>query len=175
MTEVPFVDRAAIERLFGVRARQANNLMRSFDGYKTGQSMLVNRVDLVERLDELAAPRGVASAETKRKVTVIAAIDALHRNNRPRRIAPSPPRPEPASLPSGVSITSPGEMAIVFSSPEELLSAIMAMAQSATKNFAGFETSLESPLSRSCVCTAGNDNPTPAPDPETAAAHPEEE
>jgi hypothetical protein len=43
MTQVPLVDRAAVERLFGVKPRPANNLMRGFDGYRTGQSVLINR------------------------------------------------------------------------------------------------------------------------------------
>jgi hypothetical protein len=174
LVDQPDVDRATIERMFGIRARQANNIMRSFDGRKTGHRDHIDRLQLIERLDELAAPKGVASAATKQKRTVIASYNALLRRERPRRIAPPPPPPEPTLLPSGVAITAPGEMAIKFSTPEELLSAIMAMAESANKDFAGFEMSLEYRTSRSLVCTYQNDNSVPAPVPEAAAAPIEE-
>jgi hypothetical protein len=36
-----FLDRRAIEKLFGLRACQANHLMRAFDGYRVGPFALV--------------------------------------------------------------------------------------------------------------------------------------
>jgi hypothetical protein len=49
----PFLDRLAIEQLFGVKRRQANNLMRGLGGYRIGHAAVVGREDL---LLNLAAP-----------------------------------------------------------------------------------------------------------------------
>ena len=54
----PFVDRRTVEKLFGLGARQANNLMRSLGGYRIGPSAVVSREDLLLKLDDLAGRRG---------------------------------------------------------------------------------------------------------------------
>jgi hypothetical protein len=147
--ELPFVDRGAIQTLFGIRRRQANYLMRALGGYQIGRSAVVDRQELLLRLDEMAANRGIAQAESRRKASVLETLDKLRRQAaRPRRIVPPPPLPRAAasSLPAGIAIASPGELAIRFSSPEELLGRILGLVQSASKDFAGFATSLASPL-----------------------------
>jgi hypothetical protein len=142
MTATPFLDRPAIERLFGVRARQANYLMRGLGGYKTGTSSVVNREDLLLKLDQMAAPRGVPSAEMQRKTRVVETLDALKRNVRPRRICPPPPRLTTDPLPPGARISAPGELTILFSSPDDLLGRIMFLLQSANSDFASFADGL---------------------------------
>jgi hypothetical protein len=165
----PFVDRAAVEKLFRVRPRQANNLMRVLGGVRTGTAMWVARSELIARLDELAQPRGVAGAATQRKASVLEHLNALHANARPRRIPPPPPRAANASLPAGASIASPGEMTVRFSSAEDLLGIVLGLSQSAVKDFAGFARSLEfpAPLQDAPVHIG---NPAPAPDPAVAPA-----
>ena len=54
----PFLDRPAIEKLFGVKRRQANNLMRGLGGYRIGRAAVVGREDLLLKLDQMAGPRG---------------------------------------------------------------------------------------------------------------------
>jgi hypothetical protein len=142
MTATPFLDRPAIERLFRVRSRQANYLMRGLGGYKTGTSSWVSREDLLLKLDQMAAPRGVPSAETERKSKVIDNLNKL-RLERPRRISAPPPRRSADPLPTGVSISSPGELTIRFTSPEDLLTCILGLAKSATSDFAAFAAGLE--------------------------------
>ena len=151
---LPFVDRAAIERLFGIRRRQANYLMRGLGGYKIGPSAVIDRQELLLRLEQMAGRRGIATAETRRKSSVVEALEALKHQARPRRVTPPPPRVASTSLPAGISIARPGELTIQFSSPEELLGRILALVQSASKDFAGFASGLEPPSPRSCVCTA---------------------
>jgi hypothetical protein len=142
MTATPFLDRPAIERLFGVRARQANYLMRGLVGYKTGTSSVVNREDLLLKLDQMATPGGVPSAEIQRKARVVETLDALKRNVRPRRICPPPPRLTADPLPPGARISAPGELTILFSSPDDLLGRIMFLLQSANSDFASFADGL---------------------------------
>src|SRR5512135_3252321 len=53
--EVPVVDRAVVERMFGVRRRRAAQLMRAFGGYQAGRTFLVDRMQLIARLREIEA------------------------------------------------------------------------------------------------------------------------
>jgi hypothetical protein len=150
MTATPWLDRRAIERLFGLRARQANYLMRGLPGQRLGTAVVIEREALLAHLDALAEPRGLARAATfspvARKASVLEAIDALRRAERPRRITPPPPPPPAAAntpLPAGVRLTAPGELTLEFASPEELLGRILGLAQAASSNFAAFAASLE--------------------------------
>jgi hypothetical protein len=146
MTATPWLDRRAIERLFGLRARQANYLMRAVPGRRLGTAVVIEREALLAHLDLLAEPRGAARPETQRKASVLEAIDELRREQRPRRVLPPPPPPpaaEGTSLPAGVHVSAPGELTLEFASPEELLGRILGLAQAAAANFAGFAASLE--------------------------------
>ena len=103
----PFLDRPAIEKLFGVKRRQANNLMRGLGGYRIGHAALVGREDLLLKLDQMAGPRGYL-AQIERKSRVVETLDALRSEARPRRVSPPPLaapaplfRPAPASRPQG--------------------------------------------------------------------------
>ncbi len=138
----PFLDRPAMERLFGVQSRQANNLMRGLGGYRVGPATVISREDLLLQLDQLAGPRGYA-AEATRKSRVVEELDGLRSARRPRRV-PAPPRPshQKTSLPDGVRLPAPGQMTIAFSSPEDLLGRILALAQAASSNFAAFAATL---------------------------------
>lgn len=137
----PFLDRQAIEQLFGVKTRQANNLMRGLGGYRIGPAAVVGREDLLLKLDQMATPRGY-TAQIERKARVVEALDALRSEARPRRVSPPPPRRPNSPLPAGVRISAPGELTISFTSPEELLGRVMGLAQSAAGDFAAFEAGL---------------------------------
>jgi len=50
--DVPVVDRATCEKLFG-RRRRAIGLIRHFGGYQTGRTLLVDCVALIARLEEV--------------------------------------------------------------------------------------------------------------------------
>jgi hypothetical protein len=144
----PFIDRPAIERLFSVKRRQANYLMLSMGGYHIGQAAVVSREALLVKLDELAAEPGYQTGylgQAQRKARVVEALDELRNRARPRRVAP-PPRPRAGSqLPEGVLLSAPGELTLSFTSPEDLLGRIMALAQSAAGDWAAFAASLEVP------------------------------
>jgi hypothetical protein len=150
MTATPWLDRRAIERLFGLRARQANYLMRAVPGRRLGTAVVIEREALLAHLDRLdmgerrGAVRAAASSPVARKASVLEAIDALRREQRPRRVSPPPPPPGAnTSLPAGVRVAAPGELTLAFASPEELLGRILGLAQAAAADFADFATSLE--------------------------------
>ena len=52
--DVPGVDRALIERLFGLRRRRAIELLHRFGGYQAGRTFLIDRRLLIEHLRRLA-------------------------------------------------------------------------------------------------------------------------
>ena len=51
--DVPVVDRAAIQRLFGFQRRRAIQFMHELDGYQAGHSFLVDRLRLIAQLEVL--------------------------------------------------------------------------------------------------------------------------
>jgi hypothetical protein len=137
----PFLDRLAIEQLFGVKTRQANNLMRGLGGYRIGPAAVVGREDLLLKLDQMAGPRGYA-AQIERKSRVVEALDALRSEARPRRVSPPPPHRPNSPLPAGTRISAPGVLTISFTTPEDLLGRVMGLAQSAAADFTAFEAGL---------------------------------
>jgi hypothetical protein len=98
---------------------------------------------LLEKLDALARDHGCA-AESLRRSRVLEELNQLRSNSRPRRL-PAPPRPSPngASLPAGVALPAPGQISITFTSPEELLGRLLALAQAASQDFTAFAAALE--------------------------------
>ena len=56
--EVPVVDRAGIERIFGLKRRRAIGLMHQFGGYQTGRTFLVERQGLLRILEALQSQDG---------------------------------------------------------------------------------------------------------------------
>lgn len=137
----PFLDRPVVERLFSVRSRQANNLMRALGGYRIGQAAVVGREELLAMLDE-ASGMQECTVQIQRKTRVVEALDALRGEARPRRIATPPALRPDSPLPEGVRISAPGELTIFFNSPEDLLGRMMGLAQSATGDFAAFSAGL---------------------------------
>jgi hypothetical protein len=138
----PFLDRPTIERLFSVRSRQANYLMRSLGGYRVGQAAVVSRDDLLDWLDTASGAERV-TAQVRRKSRVLEALDALRSEARPQRIAAPPALRPDSPLPEGVCISASGELTIRFNSAEDLLGRIMGLAQSAAADFVSFTAALE--------------------------------
>ena len=52
--DVPVVDRAGIERIFGLKRRRAIELLHQFGGYQAGRTFLVERRGLLQALEALA-------------------------------------------------------------------------------------------------------------------------
>jgi hypothetical protein len=139
----PFLDRPAVEKLFGLRRRQANYLMLKMGGgYRIGPAVVLDRQQLLTRLDGLAGMKESAAA-TGRQARVVEALDELRRKARPRRIDPPPPPVAGRALPAGAQVSARGELTLCFASPEHLLGVVLSLAQSAAGDFAAFAASLE--------------------------------
>jgi hypothetical protein len=137
----PALDRAMIEELFGLSRRSAVSLMASLGKPEPGKAMLVRRTRLLATLDGLLATRPV-QGEIARKRELREKLAALEREARPRTTPITPPPADPIgpaqAWPAGITLEAPGVLTLRFSSAEELLGAVLALAEDAAGNYEGF-------------------------------------
>ena len=126
--EAPVIDRAVLERLFGVRRRRAIQLMAFFGGFQTGRTFLIDRLDLIRQLEPIEAGAEFA-LEAQRKQRLTEALEQL----RKLRVAASvtiplqrKPCEHPSDLLEGVQLQ-PGSLRVDFRKAEELLAKLFAL------------------------------------------------
>ncbi len=142
-SDAPSLDRATIQSLFGVGDRQANNIVRTLGGYRVGTSHVVNRTDLLDKLDELSKVSGVVKAATQRKESVLETFETLRQADPPIRVPKPKPPKNSFTLPDGISIPGAGKLLIEHSGPHDVLTLIMALAKMANEDFAGYTDAIE--------------------------------
>jgi hypothetical protein len=139
--DVPIVDRAVCERLFGLGRRRAIDLIRGFGGYQAGRTFLVDRPKLVAQLEQIRDSPDF-KMESRRKERLAERLDAIRRLQAGVRVAvpvePEALRQRLPDLPPGVEL-SPGALHIQFQSPEELLGKLFALAQAIANDYEAFE------------------------------------
>src|SRR5450759_3644990 len=64
---VPVVDRAGIDRIFGLRRRRAIELMHEFGGYQACRTFLLERARLLEALHSLESLEDYAVEKRRRE------------------------------------------------------------------------------------------------------------
>ena len=143
--DVPVVDRAIVERLFGLRRRQAIELLHRFGGYQAGRTFLIDRRSLLEQLRRLAEGEDF-QAESRRKERLEQVVGQLRRYHEAARVR-IPVEPDVrsrnvAGLSSGVALE-PGRLEIEFSSTEDLLAKLYELSQAASNDFDRFRTASE--------------------------------
>ena len=138
--DAPVVDRAAIERIFGLKRRRAIELMHEFGGYQAGHTFLLDRVRLLEALRSLES-REEYTAEKRRRERLQDVVEAsrehliLTRVQIPVRAAAA--RPSLDRLAPGVLLL-PGVLTIEFRHPSELLEKLFGLAQAIGHDFEQF-------------------------------------
>jgi hypothetical protein len=144
--DVPVVDRAIIERLFGLRRRRAIELLHRFGGYQAGRTFLVDRRLLIEHLRSLADGEEF-QRESRRKKRLGDTVDQFRLQQTAARVRiPVPPdvcSRKLADLSPGVALDA-GHLHIVFSDAEDLLGKLFELAQAASNDFDRFRTASES-------------------------------
>jgi hypothetical protein len=149
--EVPVVDRAVIERLFGLRRRRAIELLHRFGGYQAGRTFLVDRRRLIDHLRRLADGEEF-QRESRRKERLDHTADQLRRHQIAARVKisvqPDVFRRKLADLLPGVALEA-GHLHIAFSGTEDLLSKLFAFSQAASNDFDRFQSVAEAAESRS--------------------------
>ncbi|SPF42715.1 hypothetical protein SBA4_2970005 [Candidatus Sulfopaludibacter sp. SbA4] len=143
--DVPVVDRAIIERLFGLRRRQAIELLHRFGGYQAGRTFLVDRHLLIEHLRRLADGEPF-QRESRRKELLDHAVDQLRRHRTAARVK-VPVQPDACSrkladLAPGVALEA-GHLHIEFSGTEDLLGKLFELSQAANNDFDRFRAAAE--------------------------------
>jgi hypothetical protein len=138
---LPVVDRAMIERLFGLGRREAIELLHQLGGYQAGRTFLVERVKLIEALDAIAAG-GEYRREEARRVKLTAALARFQRSRRAAQVR-IPVTPDVfgtrvSTLPEAVHLK-PGRLEVEFSGCEDLLAKLFTLAQAAANDFAEFQ------------------------------------
>src|SRR5512133_697196 len=89
----PIVDRATVERVFGLRRRQAINVLRAFGGYQLGKTALIDRRRMVEHLRRIAAGERFAF-ERRRRERLTDQLETVRKQKLAAAVE-IPVRPEP--------------------------------------------------------------------------------
>jgi hypothetical protein len=138
--DAPVVDRAGMERLFGLRRRRAIELMHGFGGYQAGRTFLIDRRQLIERLRSLAEGEDFL-AESRRKERLAEKIDQLQRQHSGARVRiavrPDALNCKMAQLGPGVELEA-GHLHVRFTGAEDLLSKLFELSQAAANDFDRF-------------------------------------
>jgi hypothetical protein len=138
---VPYIDRQAFERAFGVRDRRARVLMSRFKGTQIGNAWAVDRRELIKALERIQ--RGDDFEwDHRRRRRVAEVLEQARREHPARHVqirVPAETRFRTlGSLPSTIQIA-PGELRIKFGTLEELLTYLLDVAQAMTNDFESFE------------------------------------
>jgi len=142
--DVPIVDRASIERIFGLRRRRAIELMHQFGGYQAGRTFLLDRTRLLEALQSQES-REDYSVEKRRRERLGDVVEASREHLISARVR-IPVRAVAAKasldrLAPGVVLL-PGMLTIEFRHPIELLEKLYGLAQAIGHDFERFEALL---------------------------------
>jgi hypothetical protein len=139
--EAPVVDRAGVEKVFGVGRRRALQLLHRFGGFQSAQSFLVERQELIRRLEAVLAGEAFAFEQSRRR-RLEQELDTARR----QRVAAAVQIPAgPAgkgSMPQGLRLM-PGRLEVDFNGAEELLGKLFALSQEVAKDFEAFRDCVE--------------------------------
>jgi hypothetical protein len=125
---IPFFRRRDIEALFGLKKRQAINLMHRIGAIRVSRELAVDKRDLIAWLEQMIEDPS-AAAEWRRHERVIDRIVELKAETAARAVKIVLPDPKPSGdLPDGVSLQ-PGLLTISFESDQELLERLFLLAR----------------------------------------------
>ena len=149
--ETPALDRGMIEQLFGISRSGAIRLMARVERPRAGAPNVLDREKLLAWLDQLAATRPVVgSVERERRLRAELARAAQEAGTRATAVVSVPmsgpdssESNEAAGWPAGVTLPEPGLLAIRFSSAEQLLGCVLALAEAAAGDYGAFRARLE--------------------------------
>ena len=125
---IPFFRRRDIEALFGLRKRQAINLMHRIGAIRVSRELAVEKRDLIRWLERMIADPSVV-AEQRRHDTVIDRIVEFKAETAARAIKIVLPERKPSvELPDGVSLQ-PGLLTVSFENEQQLIERLFLLAR----------------------------------------------
>ena len=174
----PVVDRAVFQKVFGVKRRRAIELMQRFGGFRSGNTVLVDRPGLIAGLHELLHGPDFRR-ECTRKQKLIDELDLLHRNREGARIvlpvSPDVQQRTSYDLPQGL-LLEPGRLTVTFSGAEDLFGKLFELAQAAVNEFDGVRDAVSAhtvhasiAFLRATPCTPGGTHDSVCNTPHAAA------
>jgi len=130
---IPFFRRCDIEALFGLRRRQAINLMHAIGAVRVSNEIAVPQEDLVSWLEKMAvSPARIR--EVRRQERVIGRIVELKAETAARAVKiVLPDAVSSSDWPAGVSFR-PGMLSISFETGEQLLERLFLLARAFAAN-----------------------------------------
>jgi hypothetical protein len=145
----PVVDRAILEKVLGVERRTAIRLMGKFGGFQAGRMFLIDRLQLIAKLEQIADGAEVVAERDRRsrlsddlertrrripgrKVRIVTAADVHERLMK--------------DLPAGIHLV-PGELRVEFLGAEDLLRHLYELTQAMINDFERFRDAVEDPPS----------------------------
>ncbi len=141
--DVPVIDRSLCEQLFGVRRRRAIELMHFFGGYQSGNTIVLDRTDLIRRLEGLRS-NPEFQQERERKMRLSERLTSM-RQQHPAASFGIPNIPSCVSaVPSGVAFAN-AQMIVDYTNLEDLFAKLYALAQAAASDLAAFRMLTDAP------------------------------
>ena len=130
---IPFFRRSDVEALFGLKRRQAINLMHEIGAVRVSNEIAVPQDDLVAWVEKKALDPA-RSREIRRQERVIGRIVELKAETAARAVKIVFRDPAPSiDLPAGVSFL-PGMLTITFNTEEQLLERLFLLARAFAAN-----------------------------------------
>jgi hypothetical protein len=137
----PWVDRATLERLLGVRRRRVQQILQPCVRQQAGNQGVADREELIAHLQRLASRETVYYERQRRLRFARTMADLQQAWLEPKALVEAPAgivNQELADLPDGVTL-SPGEIRVRFTTPVEALEKLLAIAMAAGNDLDGFE------------------------------------
>jgi hypothetical protein len=132
------LDRFSIERLFGVRRRQALRILASLGGYQLGRTYVVEKQELLRHLRLLLREGGV-QREVRRKERIWNHLQTNAKHWRARHIEVLPASAvTEESLPPEI-VLDRQRLTIVFQEPTDLLQKLHSLVTMLADDYEGFE------------------------------------
>ena len=128
---VSYLDRQAVESLFGIRERRARQLMAGLPSLQVGNATAISRVALIDRLVNTAKGDRF-QWELSRRARVSESLEAVRRHSAAQRIQIATP-PDSRNRVIGDHIPgielAPGELTVHFHGAEDLASKLFELSQ----------------------------------------------
>jgi hypothetical protein len=143
--DAAYLDRLAVERLFFVAERRARQLMAGLPGIQVGNAFAVDRLALLERLEQVAEGDAFR-IEAERRERLTERLGDIRQQAAARRVripaaADSRDR-RLGDLPVDISLR-PGELRIEFCGAEDLAAKLFELSQAMANDWLGFSRAVE--------------------------------
>lgn len=144
-SETQYLDRQAVQMLFGVQERRARQIMAGLPGLQVGNAFAIEREALIIRLENTRSEKGF-QWEIARRARLVEGLDRARRQIAARRVR------IPATTDLGVRSVKdlgasiklrPSELRIEFHSAEDLAARLFELSQAMANDWHGFAQEVE--------------------------------